>query len=88
MAERKIKILYYKGDEMAVIKLDDKQIYCGNYHDFRAGSSGANVAGYDLSELWDKGILSLATALRYCIEKSGDVVDQEVIYSDECWDNL
>ena len=76
--ETKIEVLRYDPHKMAFIKINDKVIFTGNYHDFHADCHGSKIGGYDLTGLWDRGIDSLATALKLKIGESCEIDHKKI----------
>lgn len=72
--------------EMNVIKINSKVVFNGSVDDFYSGCIGTKIGGYDVSGLWDQGVLSLATALKVKIEETGKkvtIIKKELTF-EEC----
>lgn len=59
-----LEILDYPAHEMAFIRIDGDIVFTGNYHDFHKGCHGTKIWNYDVNGIWDRGIKSLAMALK------------------------
>lgn len=66
-----IELAVYKPHEMGYVLINGKCEFQGNYWDFHSGCHGSTIAGYDLSNKWDRGMASLANALKSAMEADG-----------------
>ena len=77
MAKNKVQIVVatYDAHEMGFVIIDGKSVFTGNFWDFHSGCHGTKIGGYELNGIWDRGISSLATALKVKIEETGSEVE-------------
>lgn len=75
--------------EMALMFVDDRSVFFGNFWDFHSGCLGTEIGGFELEGKWDRGIDSLANALADCYKEQGETVETlDVSVEDEnlFWD--